>query len=410
MVNREKSFLERAYELFCGDSYRYQEPHIDFWRGEIRRPEYSGRSLAGFRIKYRMSLHIHRVNDADFTAARMLEEKNIASLVHEFNEDFLRWMKETNRHFYFANLYGTGHVIHLTDAGTIEDEINCAGTTKTHKERGFLKNGCRVELVLLDTWVGENDETLLEENFCMIDAATKEPLEEQYRSRKVQEAWTMILLRQWLKLQKTWKENFSLGSNRKYTGKWIEVQTESQGNEVVLRWTYRGNAESAQFHLRGFRKEGGFSLAEDDASQGTLIVDRWGPDWKSERLEMGKTYFYTFKVSFLHKKTGDEAAQEQLRFEITTPSETLLTELEQRMTEAVERMKDAQSSTPDPKRERLNRAFEELSEFVEFDESLTRWEKDLITQIGSKNYSDEERAEKIERLKLAVEDLRLRHS
>jgi len=403
----KKSILERVYDFVCGDSDMYQEMRIGYWRTNNRAQEFPGRTLSGFKIKYKLTLHIHRVNDAEFKAARMLEEEQIESLIYAFNEDFLSWMKETNRYFYLDSLYGIGHVIHATDAGEIEDEINCSGTTKAHNDHKFLKYGCLVELILLDVRIDTDNEALLWENCFMIDRTTMEHLENKYQTLKLEEAWNMVLLREWLRLNKAWKEKVRIGSNRNYTGKWIEVQVENQGNEIVLRWNYKNDSESARFHLRGFRKEGGFAIADDDTSQGTLVIDRWGPDWKSERLEMGKTYFYTFKISFRHNKSGDDAEQERLRFEITTPSDTSIDEFAQRMNEIVENSEKEKNPPPDPRREKVNRAIDELRAFVEFDESLTQWENDLIKQIESKGYSPEEQEDKIERLKLAVESLRV---
>lgn len=404
---REKSFLERFEEFRHGYSYRYRDRHIDFWRVNIRDPVFIGQTISGFTIQYRLTVFVTREDNAEFTKERMLEEDNLVRLEHDINETFLQWMKESDRHFFVKGLWGSGGIIRADESGDIVDEISCSKTAKAFTKLDYRKYGCRVELVLCDVRIDTTNEATFLENLRMIDENTTRHLEERFQAYKLEEAWTLICLREWMKTRDAWGEQMRISSNRTYAGKWIEVQTESEGNEVVLRWNYKKNAESARFHLRGFRKEDGFSLADDDASQGTLIVDRWGPDWKSERVELGKTYFYTFKVSFLHSKTGSEVVQERLRFEITTPSEGHLADLGQKFAIWADRM-DAEKTPPsDPRRDKVNRAIEELSAFVEFDESLTQWEKSLVQQIESKGYPAKERKDKIERLKLAVESLRL---
>ncbi len=403
LLQHIKTFLENN----PGNPYR--EGCIDFWRNNSLYPVFKGRTLAGFKINYKVTLHIDRVNNAEFIASRMLEEKQIDTLTQEFNEDFLRWMRETKRHFYLDMLNGIGDVIHITDDGIIEDEINCSSTTKAFNKHGFVKHGCRVRLILCDVWIDENDEALIGENCDMIDEDTKKSLEDQLGLRKRQETWTVILMQELIKIQKAWKKQIQLGANRTYTGKWIEVQIENQGNEVVLRWKYKQPSDSGKFHLRGFRKEGAFALAQDDESQGALVIDCWGPDWRVEHLETGKTYYYTMKISYLgNKKDSIECEQEVIRFEITTPNMSV-DDFEQRLASWVKKIQGGKPPAPDPERESVNRAFKELSSYVEFDESITQLEKDLINKIGSKGYSAKERKEKIERLKCAVEDVRMKH-
>jgi hypothetical protein len=410
-----KTFLQSLTDHFLGDPNPYQEGKIAFWKCDVRKPTFRVTTVGGFLAQCRLTAEVWRHDDAAFTKARMLEEQSIQNLEGDFCQLFLRWLKDTDRQFYISSLYGRGHVIRLTEDGTIDDEINCSKTTKAFGTVEMPDYGCRVELILCDVWVEKENERSLQENCIMIPADLRAQMEEEFRNRKMEEAWTMILLREWLKIQKNWNIQFNSASNRDYNANWISVHVETQGNEVILRWKFKEEENSSRFHLRVFRKEGGFALTDDVASQGTLVVDRWGSDWKAERLDAGKTYFYTMLVSYSHK-TGflgnerTEVDQERLRFEVTTPPGSYVADLEQKLAARVERLEAARATTPpDPSREKKSRALEELSAFVEFDDNISQWEKDLIKQIESKGYPTKERKEKIERLRLLVEDLREKH-
>jgi len=66
-----------------------------------------------------------------------------------------------------------------------------------------------------------------------------------------------------------------------------------------------------------------------------------------------------------------------------------------------------QQPPADPRRDKLNGALETLMSFVEFDENLSQWEKDLVERIRKKGYSSEECREKMDRVKGVIEVLRI---
>lgn len=254
----------------------------------------------------------------------------------------------------------------------------------------------------------------------MIDNSIGNDLREQIEARKIKEAWVVTLLNERIKVQETWKKHLYFGSNRMHKGMLFNLQTESRGNEVVIKWNFNDSDDNQQFHLRGFRREDSFPLDTDDKAQGVLVIDRWGDDWATEHLEAGKTYFYTLKVSrkqikwdSLISKKACEVEQEIFRFEITTLPKGCLENLEHKLAKWVEQIKTQQAVLPaplSPERKKINQLVEYLDSYVEFDDALTQREKVLIKEMDEKKYSPKERKDKIERLKLVVEELRQQHS
>jgi hypothetical protein len=136
-------------------------------------------------------------------------------------------------------------------------------------------------------------------------------------------------------------------------------------------------------------------------------------------MQEGKEYFYTFLLTFeepvyADKTLGDIFGSsrvvgqktntvDSIRFSVRVPTQAETLHIEKNL----EKLAGIDTPAKNPKREKINRAFEELTSFVEFEESMSQWEKDLITQIEKKNYPAEEEKEKIERLKAVVESLRV---
>ena len=405
--------MEQFFAALAGvDDNPYREGHCDYWRIKRREATFWGQTIGNFKIQYTWNLGIVRMNNDEFNAAQMLETENQNLLLERFNNRFVTWMKETNRFFHIYYLNAFGDVIQVTD-GKVVDDIGCVKTINEFEKQNFTDSGCGFDLSTLKVRINRYDEELLEENCRMIDQESMERLKDEIRGRQMNEALTMLYLKEWLEFRTAWKKKMESGNNRKYTGRWIEVETESQGNEAILRWNYKNDSQSASFHLRGFRKEGGYALADDDASQGTLIVDRWGPDWKAERLEIGKTYFYTFKVSIRHH-TGDEVFQERLRFEVTIQPSASDAQLVKTITEFIERVENNRKSVekvpPENEyrkkvREFVTNSIEKARGIYEARVEIEKAKEALLADVRNGKYTKEQKEELGEELNSICEGI-----
>lgn len=406
----KKTLLDFSRTMFTEDSSGAQ-PEEMVPKCSQYENTFDGGSLAGFNIKYQLTVQTEPETPAPpHYRGSLIRISDRDSLLKAFNEKFIQWMKETNRHFNFSHTHGLVRVVHLRDDGKIIDELNCSDTVSAFQKIHFTGYGCRASLLRLDAWIDRDDAALIKENHSMIDDTSGNPLMTEVETRKIEEAWVIALLNERLKVQEEWKTQLHFGSNRTHKGIRFNLQTECRGSEVVIKWNFN-NPKNQRYHMRGFRSENPFTLDIDDKTQGVLVIDRWGDDWVTEHLEAGKTYFYTLRISRTFFYTN-EVIMEDFRFEITTAPRDCMDVLENKLSKWIEKIKTPVVAPPVPisaKQQEINRIFEQLNSYVEFDEDLTQREKSLIKEIEAKNYPAKERKEKIERLKLIAEDLRQQH-
>jgi hypothetical protein len=417
--------LKEMYRVFVltmryGAEIHWPKPEENFRKYNLYKVPFDGQSLAGFKIKYQLTIETEPETPVlPHIEIPLISKLERDTLFKVFNEKFLQLMKETNRYFHFVNANGHCRIIRLTADGEIKTDPNCSDTIREFQQSEFIGQGCRARLLAIDAWIDRDDATLIKENYSMIDDSIGNLLREQIGTRKVEEAWIVTLLNERLKVQEAWKKHLYFGSNRTYKGKLFSLQTESLGNEVVIKWKFNDSKNNQRFHMRGFRRYDPFPLDTEDRAQGVLVIDRWGDDWVTEHLGAGRTFYYTLKVSrkqlkwdFLSMKEF-EVEQEIFRFEFTTLPEECADNFEQKLSKWIEKIRTPQLALPaplSPERKKINQLVEYLDSFVEFDDALTQREKVLIKEMEGKNYSPKERKDKIERLKLVVEDLRQKNS
>ena len=382
------------------------------WKYNQYEVPFDGFTLSGMKIRCTFTISTKPNPDPRLNVLENLlfDEMQLFDFLETYKSEFRRWMYETGRFFCITSLE-TVRITRQTVSGEIIDDIITSNALKEFKEKKFVKYGCQAWLVMLDVRFDRDDSKLIKENYFMIEDSVKESLKEQIRAKKIEEAWVVALLYERLKVQETWREQLHFGSNRTRKGLLFEVETESRDNEVIIKWKFN-DPKAQDFHLRGFRREGAFALESDDESQGSLVIDRWGNDWIAERLEAGKAYFYTLKVSQMvgTGKPSDlrrELEQETLRLEVITAPAGYKDALEQKLERWMVRINTREAASIPKDGDKFDGLLNKLNHFVEFDDALTQRINFLIKEIESKNYPAKERKDKVERLKLIAEELRI---
>lgn len=113
----------------------------------------------------------------------------------------------------------------------------------------------------------------------------------------------------------------------------------------------------------------------------------------------GKEYFYTFLLVQPNVNQTQRPVFDSLRFSVRIPTDLEMARIDN-MIERIE-------NPLDPKAEKLNKVFDELKQFVEFDGSLTAWEKAFVKEIEESKLTEDEKRSKIGRLKAVIAALRL---
>jgi hypothetical protein len=388
---------------------------------------YTATTDCGLKVKYTLSCNADKIDHAAFRSARMLEEQNQQRLIDDYQREILlpalrelrcsfRYLAAWNEHY-----YGNPCLCCVAPEGGQEYiwfDFNCFETNQKLKNLPMMpRNGCRVSFFSLELFRDEElfkEELIIKENYDMIKVRTVESPENLPSFRQWEESVVASMLHRHLELRKEFQ---NIQGNQNHDSRMISVNMRFAGNAVELSW----NAKLQEHHvLRGFRKEDGFATTNlsDPASNGSAIVETRNPTGKAVlNLNEGKEYFFTFVLtqdeavyeeqSFTQslfqsaKRTGSNRfIVDSLRFSIRLPSRNEM----QRIDRMIEKL-----SAPviDPKKAKLNRAIEELTSFIEFDENISELETNLVARIKAKGYSEEKEQEKIDRLKGVAELIRI---
>jgi len=278
----------------------------------------------------------------------------------------------------------------------------------------FQKNGCSVKIFALEATLDEA--CAAENNYMLRKLNGVNDLENSEAYRKNQEAVVITFINGRFQLE---KQFMTAQFDQKHSGKMFDLSSRLVGQSLEISWDLK-RSDDGVHTLRGYRRENGFlPLEKGLEEQGTYIVETQRSGKTVHHMQEGKEYFYTFLLTFeepvyAEKTLGDIFGSprvvgqktntvDSIRFSVRVPTQAETLHIEKNL----ERLAGKDTPAKNPKREKINRAFEELTSFVEFEESMSQWEKDLITQIEKKNYPVEEEKEKIERLKAVVESLRV---
>jgi len=376
-----------------------------------------GKTDFGFKVKYRVACGIWKIDSDDFKAARMLEPGRFDDLVEEWHRKvFLPKFTELGCSFKFLigrNWFGPQLCRAFNDGKEM-----CVGfdpsfieTLKEMQDTPFRSCGCIIRFVTTEFCP---DETIAKENYDMIKRNWPGRPLETPEYREWEEQFVATCLHQRFELERTLQ---NVQANQKHKSAIISVSTQLAGCAVELAWNI-SNYENSDYLLRGYRSETGLAPLDRPSDQGACIAETRANGRAAHHLNEGKEYFYTFLLtrerpiyanrtfvqSLFSSPTVERTETEivdSLRFSIRAPTQMEILHAERMMEKIRQEPPESARST------KMNKALEELTSFVEFDESMSKWEQDLIGQIKSKRYPAEEERDKIERLKGLVGSLRV---
>src|SRR5450756_240340 len=354
----------RAYRVYTCDPYEYA-PHSYTTTYLWERP-FSGQSEQGFGFKYVISCYVVKFDWDQFRAHRMIEEKSQQDLLEAWHRDvFLPKLKQLSASFRFQRGFDNPFLCRKVGKDVYGD-FNFSDAGNQIVEIEYRRNGCKV---VFSTLHFEWDTTLMEENNRMLTLIGTNAARETEEYRKWEESFVVAALNRRLELERDLQLRFA---NQEHKGSNISVKTRTIGRSVELAWKI---TQGDGCTLRGYRSADGFAPNDSDfASNGMCFAEASSDGKSAQVLEMGKEYFYTFtlttEVNVYAKETlGDLARSligfpavkgtrtrlvDSVRFVVNVPSQAELLE--------VERMLERAKTPPtDPKREKINRAIEELS-------------------------------------------------
>jgi hypothetical protein len=280
------------------------------------------------------------------------------------------------------------------------------------RERTLVRYGCRVELLEINMVL---DEDCIMSNYNLVDDSTGTLKEDSPEYRAIQRMLSVMLAKRRLDFE---RECLNVYSNEEHQSQKLQVKVNLAGQSVEIEYNLKElTGDDCPRILHGFRRTEGFCLDNSLNRQGTSVVQSQASGKLLQRLQPGTEYFFTFLLtedepvyqeatgisSLFQRATIKEhrtKVVDSLRFTVRIAAALELERVD-RLIEAITQI------TPDSKETKINRALEEISSFVEFDETLTKVENELIESLKAKGYPPEELQAKTERLRLVVESLRV---
>jgi hypothetical protein len=381
-------------QFIRGNRSRYDERHPDYWKRKLHEQTFEARTLANFRVIYKLRLEFERVDNGEFNVNRMLSQSSLGLLGLQYkNEVFLRFLEQNFCSFRLAwsheVLRGRRyHVMHSspTKLFKINEEIYCRDLHH-HEISGplgkcpFIKNGCAVRFREFTASIFPDD--LIKENYAMLSKEDKEEIENSEPYQAFEEMLTVAALKRRLDfLVDQKKQSHESGT--------ISIETEAAGRGLKIKWRFKEDAP-AGYDLLGMRKTDGFFENQWDIERnGTLVIQSSKSGETTEFLDEGKTYFYTF-ILRPWKEDQKNKTHAIARFQVTMESakET------EGLRKVLERM-EVRKPVADPARENMSQALKKLGLVMEFDEAIDEMEKSLIARIRAKKLPKDEEEEKIE--------------
>jgi len=393
---------------------------------------YTAKTEVGFTVRYTITCWIVKMDAKEFWLNRLLEEGNQRKVVDQWHtrvflpqfaqlrcsfKYFLPWDEydRGNPSLCWIKTDGEGEFLYL--------DFGCYDLSETLRAIDpIVFNGCSVEFGNMELDQDKFDlrtnaaaaGQLIQENYNIMKLRSIPSPENTESFRRWEEAAVVTMLNRRWELEKEFQ---TLAAEQDHKSKMISVKLRVVGESVELTWDDHSWGKK-DYIFRGYRlgDEVGHSSGFDE--KGPCIIEtQQGSGKVMLNLREGKEYIYTFILTHDEPQYGNQTLVESvfssppikgyetrvadtLRFTVKIPNRAGTARIEQLLA-------NVQQPIPDPKKEKINRAFQELSSFVEFDESLTQWETHFLRQIEGKGYSPEEKSDKIEKIKSVVESLRV---
>jgi len=365
---------------------------------------FTAKTSCGFDVEYVLVAGYEKTNAKAFKAGGMLEESNREKLLSEFHgEVLLPLLRERGRSFrLIAGRDRRPALCHISRDGqgqSVHIDISCRQLLRDAKAKKFRRYGCEVRIE--DIYLERLSDKLVQENYKQMKLCDIKSVENSAPFKEAEEAFMVALLNRQMEIEKALQES---QTNQTHKGDRFTVKTRAVGLAAEISWKIEGELPADQL-IRGFRAEGGFAGNAGVAGSGVCIAEARRDNATVQSLREGTDYFFTFLLVRVGAD-GGQTVLESLRFSLRIPTQSEISRIEQVVSKAAQYQNPAPPKR-DEKQERIDRAMRELVSFVEFDESLSALEKRLIDRIGGKEYTTEEKEEKIERLRAAVESLRL---
>jgi hypothetical protein len=366
------------------------------WKPHLHNQRFRARTKEKFYVEYELELAIKRVETGEFIKADMDLEKSHQILADDFNRYvFLPFLREHSYMFHLDSKGGDPLATIVENCET-EDKSRCRGVDEQRlkselQSLSYIKNGCLMTIRRFSVYVPHE---LVEENYWTLSESDRDEIEKNENYVAFDEKLTVAALKRQLEfLRSQQKQRYNFGE--------IGIETERAGKALKIRWKFK-NRICRGYELVGFRRTQGFYPNQYDLdNNGTRVVQSRVDGEVTEVLEHDTAYFYTFLYEPVSARKNKPVIA-VVRFQVTASMDEVET-----IRAAIRRIEARKA--PDPEKETLSRALNELGEFVEMDTAFEAMERSFMEQIEKSNHSEETKKLKIERLQDIVQTIRSKY-
>jgi len=366
---------------------------------------FTATTKAGYEVPYELYCSFLKTNHSEFKVHGMLEDGAEYKFLDQVNRTLVRpLLQKKGRFFTLSSLRGDWPELHcvVTEKGIkyVFEDVACIELNQDLRSIKFERFGCTIDNVRLTT--RRLSEDLIVRNYnLMRKLYNVDVLKNMPEYRAAEETAIITIAHRKLELLTAFHR---ANEYQEHKGERLKVSAQVIENIAEIKWRIEKSLSSTQT-IRGYRREEGFWTGDLPLeNNGVCIADSRINAGVSQTMIAGHNSFFTFIV--IDRVTGKEVIVETIRFSIRSASDTETNTLTL-LKKAISAKLESPPTPIDERRVKTDKAMHELLSFVEFDESISQIEKELIDRISSKDYSVEEREEKIERLKAVVESLRI---
>lgn len=385
-------------KILGGDPYKNSAIHF------TRRGTFSGVTACGYKIRYDVTCHYDKSDSHQFKSARMLEEENADKFLALVNERVVAPASKSNGRQWRLLLSRFGGIGGGELCRVVKDESgvhvyrdqSCVELNKELSTARFEDLGCSATSIIV--YPREQSPEIIEENYKrMIPMHDGNSIKHTPQYMALEESIIVLAARRELEVQKVSLQRQAVQSHK---AELFAIETRLVGRALEITWTILKPLGSSA--LYGYAKQGGFWTGTRPLeSNGTCVVEARNSGSSIMDLAAGVQHYLTFVVARNQLKEWD--VLETLRFSVRVPALNELTHVDE-LLKALDNHRRQQAPALN---EKTTAALNELRSFVEFEETISGVEKELIDQISGKGYSPEEKADKIERIKAVAESLRM---
>lgn len=364
---------------------------------------YVAQTNSGYMVNYDLTCTFRKTNPVEFKRVRMLEKKSqleFLGLVNrktivpalQRNEGAIRLLPEL----------GGGpclcRIIEEDGIRYVSADLNCSDLNRELESSTISSHGCTLDRIYFK-FPDEISPECIDLNYDHMNKLYAEKsLENSAEFIAHRDAALMFVAKQKLELRR----KFSPAEiDETHKANSFDVSIRGVGKAAKLAWRFFRSITDDEtiriFHSTGedVRRGQDWACLAESKHDGSIVL----------RFDPGSKHSFRVQLKDDSSQSGADTqdTDEEISFTYHVPTKEEIADYDALLSSI---FKQEPTATKDAGELKIEKVLSELRTFVEFEASITQFEKQFTAQIlANPEYSEEEKEQKIERLKLMIEQL-----